>query len=364
MSGKQLRTSLLRALAAAGILAVCMLALPVTLGVLAAAALDPRIRKLQDAGLGRGAASALCSLCALAIAGIVVWILGASVLRELQRLSEHLPKLLDAAAGYSEALSRYLTALGTQLPGGAGDAFRSWAGNLVSGSGALASGLYDRIFSLVSRLLSALPGALFFLMTMVLSCFFAAAELPRLRELAELHLPRRYISHISGIAGILHRAAAGWLRAQASLFGVTFLILLAGFLLLRTDSPVLLALTVSILDALPVLGAGTVLIPWAALSMMTGQAPFGVGLLLLYASTALARNILAPRFLGAQMGLSPLTTLGAIYAGWRIGGFRGMLLLPLAVMTGAALYARARMPAAENGEQREKWGSYAKYPEK
>lgn len=364
MSGKQLPASVVRAVLTAGVLALCVLTLPVTLGVLAAAALDPRIHRLQDAGMGRGAAAVLCVGCTLATAGIACFLLGTAALQELQRLSVRLPALLETAAAYGAALSRYLTALGAGLPGGIGDAFRSWAESLFSGSGSLASGLYDRIFSLVTGLLSALPGTVFFLMTMVLSCFFAAAELPRLREIARLHLPAGITDSVSKTAGMLRRAVGGWLRAQAALMGITFLILLAGFLLLRTDSPLLTALTVSFLDALPVLGTGTVLIPWAMMAMMTGSLPLGMGLLTLYAAAALTRNVMEPRLLGSQMGLSPLVTLGAIYAGWRIGGFWGMLLLPIAVMTGSALYFSARQPDFRESPRWENVRQSIKYPEK
>ena len=113
----------------------------------------------------------------------------------------------------------------------------AWAQEILSGSGSLASGLYDRIFSLVSRTLSALPGSLFFLMTLVLSCYFAAGELPRLRELLGVHLPRAHHRRLTALTTGIRSALGGWLRAQLSLMGVTFLVLTMGFLLLGVDSP-------------------------------------------------------------------------------------------------------------------------------
>lgn len=365
MSRKPLPSAVLWALSCAGGLLALILFLPVALGILAAAGLDPWIRRMQArAGMGRGFSAWVCVTGALASAAGVLWILGRVLLRELQQLSLQLPAVLETAAGYGAALSRYLSVLGQNLPGGIGDAFRSWTENLTSGSGSLAAGIYDRIFALVSGLLSALPGALFFLMTMVLSCYFAAAELPRLRELAKLHLPERLLDPVRRISGGLRRAVLGWLRAQAALMGVTFLILLTGFLLLRTDSPLLLALGVAVLDALPVFGTGTVLIPWAMVAMMTGEFPLGLGLLLLYGTAALTRNVLEPKLLGAQMGMSPLIALGAVYAGWRIGGIWGMLLLPVLVMTGLTLYRGFRQTAPAGEIPRSQRTFTVKYPEK
>ena len=135
----------------------------------------------------------------------------------------------------------------------------------------------------------------------------------------------------------LRRVLGGWFRAQLKLMAVTFVLLLTGFLLLRIQMPLVLALTVALLDALPLFGTGTVLIPWGLLAMASGNLRRGTGLLLLYGLAALTRNVLEPRLLGSQMGVSPLLTLLAIYGGYRAFGFGGMLLLPILTMLGAEL---------------------------
>lgn len=345
---KQLTNGILWGLGILGFVLLLPLTLPVVLGIGAAALLDPLILRLQkNTGMGRSAASALCVTGALATVTLTLWLLGRILLRELGDLSRQLPQLLSNVAGYAEALSRWLEALSRKLPDGVGDALGAWAQEILSGSGSLASGLYDRIFSLVSRTLSALPGSLFFLMTLVLSCYFAAGELPRLRELLGVHLPRAHHRRLTALTTGIRSALGGWLRAQLSLMGVTFLVLTMGFLLLGVDSPLLLGLVVALLDALPLLGTGTVLIPWALVRMAAGDVALGLGLLGLYGAAALIRNILEPKLLGAQLGLSPLLTLVAIYAGWRLGGFWGMLLLPMGAMVLSQLWQSARGPLGQ-----------------
>jgi predicted PurR-regulated permease PerM len=99
-------------------------------------------------------------------------------------------------------------------------------------------------------------------------------------------------------------------------------------------------------------------------AMMTGEFPLGLGLLLLYGMAALTRNVLEPKLLGAQMGMSPLIALGAVYAGWRIGGIWGMLLLPVLVMTGLTLYRGFRQTAPAGEIPRSQRTFTVKYPEK
>ena len=256
------------------------------------------------------------------------------------------PAAMETVGTYGAALSRWLGQLSTQLPDGIGDALAAWAQEIVSGSGTLAQSLYTKIFSLVNRLLSALPGSLFFGITLVLSCYFAEVELPRIREILTLHLPEPVRRMLRRGTGSLRTAMGGWARAQVLLMGVTFLVLTVGFLLLRVESPLLLGLSIAVLDALPLLGTGTILLPWSLVAMLSGDMGLGLGLAGLYGAAALLRNILEPRLLGAQLGLSPLLTLAAIYGGWRVGGIWGMLLLPMAAMVAVQLWRGAREPNA------------------
>ena len=128
-------------------------------------------------------------------------------------------------------------------------------------------------------------------------------------------------------------ACLGWLLAQVKLAGMTLIILTAGFLLLRITYAPLWALAVALVDAFPVLGTGTVLIPWALVCFIQGDGGRAVGLLGLYAVASLTRSAMEPKLVGQHLGLDPLTTLLALYAGYRFWGLPGMLLSPLLAVT-------------------------------
>ena len=80
---------------------------------------------------------------------------------------------------------------------------------------------------------------------------------------------------------------------------------------------------------LPVLGTGTVLIPWSMVCFLQEDTFRALGLLGIYVFISLLRSVLEPRFVGKQLGLDPLVTLIAIYAGYRLWGLPGMLLAPI-----------------------------------
>ena len=131
------------------------------------------------------------------------------------------------------------------------------------------------------------------------------------------------------VARRIKTALGGWVKAQLKLAGLCFGVVCGGFLLLGIPyAPVWAALT-ALVDAVPVLGTGTVLIPWSLVCLLQGQRVRALGLVAVYVVALIARSALEPRLVGKQLGLDPLVTLAALYTGFRIWGIPGMLLSPL-----------------------------------
>ena len=116
------------------------------------------------------------------------------------------------------------------------------------------------------------------------------------------------------------------------LVGITFVELWVLFLLMGLNRPFLLAVVVALVDALPVLGAGTVLLPWAVYSLIIGSTVQGMELLIGYAAISAVRNAIQAKLMDDQLGLHPVVSLICIYVGWKLAGFAGMLILPIAAV--------------------------------
>ncbi len=121
-------------------------------------------------------------------------------------------------------------------------------------------------------------------------------------------------------------------RAYLILLFLTFVQLFVGFLLLRIERPFLWALGLALLDFLPFIGTGLVLLPWGLFQLLSGRAALGAGLLLLYGILTVVHNIMEPKLVGNSIGLHPLSTLVAMYAGLRLFGFVGLLGAPVLVL--------------------------------
>jgi predicted PurR-regulated permease PerM len=112
---------------------------------------------------------------------------------------------------------------------------------------------------------------------------------------------------------------------------ITFVQLLTAFLLLGISSPLVLALITAVIDALPVFGSGTVLLPWALWEFLSGDRGLGLGLAISYAAITVLRSCIQAKLLGDQLGLHPIITLAAMFIGLRLFGFLAMFGLPVAI---------------------------------
>ena len=108
-----------------------------------------------------------------------------------------------------------------------------------------------------------------------------------------------------------------------------FLIVGTGLFLLRIPYAPIWGLLIAFVDAIPILGTGTVLLPWSLISLLQGQPAKAVGLLGIYVIALLSRSILEPKLVGKHLGLDPLVTLAALYAGFQLWGIPGMILSPM-----------------------------------
>lgn len=197
----------------------------------------------------------------------------------------------------------------------------------------MADSVSQGVFGCVTRVLGWMPQLLLFGLTALLSAYFLAGDAPRLRALAARHVPEEWRARGGQLLVRLRAALRGYVLAQGKLLLVTFGVVSLGLLAaLRRPHAVLLGALIAVVDALPVLGSGTVLLPWAAVSLLRGSGGLALGLTVTYAAAAFARSALEPRLLGRQIGLPPLLTLLSLYAGYRLFGLAGMILLPLAVL--------------------------------
>lgn len=310
------------------------LCLPFLLGAALALAAEPLVRVLcrwmhlpraLSAGIGVSAAFVGIALLVLLILAFLV--------RELGILASILPDLTETARSAISLLQNWLMDMAGRTPVSVRPLLQQNVTNLFSGSTALLDKAFSYVLGLAGAILSRVPDSALGLGTAVISAFMISARMVRIRTWIAAHFPREKLRPLLETIKRIRRVMTSWIGAQIRLAGVTLGILLAGLLLLRIPYAVLWAVGISFVDAFPVLGTGTVLLPWSLILWLQGDNARAIGILGIYVTISLTRSVLEPKLVGRQLGLDPLITLFALYAGFKLWGLAGMILSPLLAVT-------------------------------
>lgn len=229
--------------------------------------------------------------------------------------------------------------------------FNAMVGEMLS---SLAGALSAKLPGVAGKLISAMPSAFLFVLVTVIAGFYFCVEPGQVGKFLTAHLPRRLAEKIPSLRARAKAVSLRYLRAYLLILFVTFVQLFIGFLILRVRYAFLLSLLVAVVDFLPVLGVGTVLVPWAIIALLRKNFYLGFGLLILFAAVTVLRQIIEPRLIGKSLGVHPLAALIAGYAGWRWFGFLGMALGPVAVLAVSAILRGRAETNEKEKEEKEK----------
>lgn len=195
--------------------------------------------------------------------------------------------------------------------------------------------LEDVLNSVVNTLIelaASLPGYFIFLLIALIATYFIAHERPEIKEWLLKTLPDSWEGKTRTVGRDLVAAFLGWVKALLILTSVTAIITIVGLSMLGVEYALTIGLITGLLDVLPILGPGTIFVPWIIISLVTGNTGLAIGLMVLYVIMVTVRYILEPRILGDNIGLHPLATLIALYVGLKVAGVVGMILGPAVVV--------------------------------
>lgn len=189
----------------------------------------------------------------------------------------------------------------------------------------------------IVRLLSSLPNVASISIIILLSAFFISKDWSRWMGIPARAMPASINQSMRTIWGDLKQALFGYLRAQLFLISITMFIITTGLIVLRVDYAITLGLLVGIIDLLPYLGVGAVMIPWIVYCFAVDQGSLGIGLLIVYAIVLLTRQIMEPKVLASTVGLDPLLMLIAMFVGMQLFGFLGLIVGPVSLVLLSAM---------------------------
>ena len=255
-------------------------------------------------------------------------------------------EIVTAAARYVNSAYQGILEFSQKLPFEVSKFFENEnfveAFSLVDESGNVKSGYIEEITSVIKPLagsvasgtinvVKSLPEIIIFITILVLATYFITSHRSNFIKWYSENMSERFQKNMYALRKECFGALWGTVRAQVLLTMITMVELLIGFSILGIENATILAVVISIVDMLPILGVGTVIIPWAIINFFAGgegHISISVGLISLYFICFAVRNLIQPKIIGKSMGIGPITSLVAIWLGFRLYGFLGMLIMP------------------------------------
>lgn len=311
---------------------------PFVLALIFAWALNPAVRWLQrKTSLSRKLISLVLVILVFAVTVGVLFGLGWMAVDQVRSLFDNRDSVLDELLGGLLALvngvRRWLGGLSGVVP----DEVLTTSGDLIDAllgwvQGLDLSGWLTGLAGQAPSMAANVSGFAVALVVFIMASYFITGDYPRLRFELTDRVPMVARDFCRSVKDIFMSAFGGYIRSQLILSLGVFLILSAGFLLMRQPYGLLLAFGLAVLDFIPIIGAGTVMVPWAVVDMVLARFGEAAALMAVWGVIVMFRRVAEPKVLGDQTGLSPILSLMGIYLGMRAGGVLGMVVGPLLLL--------------------------------
>ncbi len=286
----------------------------------------PAEKLCQRTSIKRKLLSFFLVLTVIFFIGFIAFLLANQLISEAQRLFEKLSKnsgnILSSAASIIDDLGNKFPFIYEHLDR---DVINGTVTEVIKN---LITSLSSYLATVLTGFVTELPDICLFFVVFVIASFYFAIDFKNITAAVTKLIPQQLKSKASSVLSGVKDTLTGYIKAYSVILLVTFAQLFVGFLILRVNYATTLAIVIALLDMLPVIGTGTVLIPWAIITMLMGNIPLGIGLIILFGIITVMREVIEPKLVGSSIGMHPLLTLIAMYAGYRLFGLWGILLLP------------------------------------
>jgi sporulation integral membrane protein YtvI len=311
--------------------------MPFVLALVMAWLLNPLVRWLhRKLKISRRVISLLLILLVFAVAGGILFGFFYGIASEIYSLVTDWTSVEGDILGSLNAIGARLQHFADRLPERLPPEVGQWA-----------DGLYERLLTwfqdVAPQLLTSMgKGAGNFAMSVpswvvaavvfLMASYFITADYPRIRFLFTEHMSGEIRDFLGRVRDVAVGALGGYVKAQLLLSLGVFFILVIGLSVIRQNYALLLAFLLAVMDFIPIIGAGTAMVPWAVVDLVTGDYRKAIELMVIWGIICLFRRVAEPKVVGGQTGLSPVLSLVSIYVGMRIAGFWGMVLGPVALL--------------------------------
>lgn len=276
--------------------------------------------------------------------------------------------LLVSLPHYQNQAVRYITdtteSIRLQIADTVGDEALLWVTDMLTTAlsklAELASTFAGQLVTFTWSAVTVLPEVLLFVIFMIMESYYIVVDTDENDNFTRKWLPARIMSGYGRVKKVMLLGVRAQVVTAIVQMFIAMVVLLLGFLILDVEYAVMFAILVSVLDALPVIGAGLVMLPMTGYYIIIGDYMLALGVMVLYCIMLVIKRIMEPKLLGKQMRLRQLTTMVAMYAGFQVMGFIGLITGPLTLLLFKVMLsdvsnevepARVRAPRKKHGRK-------------
>lgn len=187
------------------------------------------------------------------------------------------------------------------------------------------------------NIVTSIPTVSIYIAITIMALYFLCTDKIYMLDFLEQHIPQKWVQRIGKHIREITSNLGGYLKAEITLILISFIISIIGlylfkFIGMNVKYPLLMAIVIGFVDALPILGSGTIMVPWAVISALNGDIKLGIAIVVLWIIMSIVRQFLEPKIVSGKIGIHPIFTLIAMYTGFKLIGIMGMLVGPIVLI--------------------------------
>lgn len=301
--------------------------LPFVIGWVIAMIANPLVRFLEKrVKIVRKHSSVLIVVVVLALIITLLYFIITKLVTETVGFVNDIPKYYEAASVEVSKMLLQAERLLQFLPQNMQESVNQFFAHIGEYLNLVAQKIASPTVTVAGNVVKSIPAALVYTIVTIFSSYLFIVDRDKILDLFRKYMPDGGTKYYKYLKQDVRHLVGGYFLAQFKIMFIIAVVLAAGFLVLGVDYALLIAVIISVLDFLPILGTGTILIPWAVIRLFSGEYAFAFGLLVIYVLTLVLRQVIQPKIVGDTMGLDPLMTLLFLYLGFKISGIAGMIL--------------------------------------
>ena len=268
-------------------------------------------------------------IVSVVIIGSLIWGI-VSLISEASKLLKDLNEYVEKAYILFQNFTNNFDFNKIRLPSEINNIIQSSTGGLLT----TVSNWIRNALTGILNVVTSIPSIAIYFVVTITALYFICVDKVYILDQIEHHFPKKWVFKVGAHIRDLTKTLGGYLKAEATLILVSFVISLVGLYILKfakfnIEFPLLIALFIGFVDALPILGSGTVMIPWAIISALNGDLKLGISIVILFVIMSVTRQFLEPKLVSKHIGTHPIFTLIAMYTGFKFIGVIGMLVGPI-----------------------------------